>query len=206
MKAASLFLGFTALVLVGTFALLWQIFVPGSTSADRKAAARPSAAAALRKSEPEPNGVRSVYPGMGSAAPVGPMQVADERALRSALLAEPSPVQATPESNAPSTSAPSVSSLSTSSPSTTLQSTPPQSQSANAAPAPAEDLAEARADTNGSVDLNTATLEQLNGLGAGMIGRTIIANRPYTAPEDLVARRVLTRRDYETIRSRIAAR
>ncbi len=193
MKAASLFLGFTALVLVGTFALLWQIFVPGSTPAERSVAARPSAAAALRKSEPEPNGVRSVYPGLGNAAPVRPMQVADERALRTALLAEPAPAQANaepPAAESPAASAPVA---------------PVPAAPASAAPAP-QSAVEPLAETEGSVDLNTATLEQLNALGAGMIGRRIIASRPYTAPEDLVARRVLTRRDYETIRPRVAAR
>lgn len=57
-----------------------------------------------------------------------------------------------------------------------------------------------------SVDLNTASLEQLNALGAGMVGKTIIANRPYTAPDDLLAKRVLNRRDFETIKPRVTAR
>lgn len=204
MKAASLFLGFTALVLVGTFAVLWQIFVPGSGPVERRTAARPapSASASLRTAEPETNAVRSVYPGLGSAAPVRPMQVADERALRSALLAEPPPAQAAPEPPAQGN----MSTQSTPIQSAPIQGAPAEVASADVAPAPREDLAESHTATDGNVDLNTATLEQLNGLGAGMIGRTIIANRPYTAPEDLVARRVLTRRDYEMIRPRVAAR
>lgn len=58
----------------------------------------------------------------------------------------------------------------------------------------------------GSVDLNTASVEQLNALGAGMIGRRIIEFRPYAAPEDLVTRRVLKRADYETIKAAVTAR
>lgn len=58
----------------------------------------------------------------------------------------------------------------------------------------------------GTVDLNSASVEQLNGLGAGMIGKRIIEFRPYTAPEDLLTRRVLKRADYDTIRNAITVR
>lgn len=58
----------------------------------------------------------------------------------------------------------------------------------------------------GSVDLNTASVEQLNALGAGMIGRRIIEFRPYAAPDDLVTRRVLKRGDYDTIKNAITVR
>lgn len=59
---------------------------------------------------------------------------------------------------------------------------------------------------NGNVDLNTATVEQLNALGAGMIGKRIIEFRPYASPEDLISRRVLKRTDYDAIRGSIAVR
>ena len=58
----------------------------------------------------------------------------------------------------------------------------------------------------GSVDLNTASVEQLNGLGAGMIGKRIIEFRPYTSPDELLTRRVLKRADYDTIRNAITVR
>lgn len=58
----------------------------------------------------------------------------------------------------------------------------------------------------GSVDLNTASVEQLNALGAGMIGRRIVEFRPYTSPDELLTRRVLKRADYDTIRNAITAR
>jgi hypothetical protein len=60
--------------------------------------------------------------------------------------------------------------------------------------------------TRGSVDLNSASIEQLNALGAGMIGKRIIEFRPYVSVEDLVTRRVLKRADYETIRAAVTAR
>ncbi len=57
------------------------------------------------------------------------------------------------------------------------------------------------------VDLNTATLEELNKLnGAGLIGRAIMRGRPYTTPEDLLKKRVINRATYERIKDQIAAR
>jgi DNA uptake protein ComE-like DNA-binding protein len=55
----------------------------------------------------------------------------------------------------------------------------------------------------GSVDLNTGSVEDLNRLGAGMIGRRIVGGRPYASPEDLVNRRVLTRKDFDRIKAQI---
>ena len=59
---------------------------------------------------------------------------------------------------------------------------------------------------NSNVDLNTATVEQLNGLGAGMIGKRIIEFRPYASTEDLISRRVLKRADYDAIKGSITVR
>nr|WP_076729477.1 helix-hairpin-helix domain-containing protein [Methylobacterium radiotolerans] len=58
----------------------------------------------------------------------------------------------------------------------------------------------------GSVDLNTATVEQLNALGAGMTGKRIIEFRPYVSPDELMTRRVLKRADYDTIKNSITVR
>ena len=59
---------------------------------------------------------------------------------------------------------------------------------------------------SGAVNLNTASLDELNSLGAGMIGRTIIYGRPYASPDDLVERRLLTYRDFARIRDRVTVR
>lgn len=51
------------------------------------------------------------------------------------------------------------------------------------------------------LDLNHATkpqLESLKGINAAKADQ-IIANRPYSKPEELVSRGVLSRRDYDTI-------
>ena len=58
----------------------------------------------------------------------------------------------------------------------------------------------------GVVDLNRASLEELNSLGAGLIGRRIIYRRPFASPEDLLGRRVLNSRDYARIRDRVTVR
>lgn len=60
--------------------------------------------------------------------------------------------------------------------------------------------------TAGSTDLNTASVEQLNGLGAGMIGKRIVDFRPYTSVDDLLTRRVLKRSDYQAIRAAVTVR
>ncbi|AWN36259.1 ComEA family DNA-binding protein [Methylobacterium radiodurans] len=54
------------------------------------------------------------------------------------------------------------------------------------------------------VDLNTATLTQLNGLrGGGNIGRAIIQKRPYGSVDQLLAKRVLSRATYERIKDQV---
>jgi DNA uptake protein ComE-like DNA-binding protein len=59
----------------------------------------------------------------------------------------------------------------------------------------------------GLVNLNTATLEQLNALqGGGLIGRAIIRRRPYTSVEDLLVKQVLSRSTYKRIAHQITVR
>ncbi|MET7245843.1 helix-hairpin-helix domain-containing protein, partial [Methylobacterium sp. EM32] len=59
----------------------------------------------------------------------------------------------------------------------------------------------------GAIDLNTASLAELNALrGGGMIGRAIIAKRPYSAPGDLLSKRVLSRATYEKIKDQVTVR
>jgi DNA uptake protein ComE-like DNA-binding protein len=53
------------------------------------------------------------------------------------------------------------------------------------------------------VDLNTAPAGTLDSLGIGLIGRRVVENRPYAGPQDLLTKRVLTRKDFEQIRSKV---
>ena len=62
---------------------------------------------------------------------------------------------------------------------------------------------EPSATADGKVDLNTASVEQLNGLGAAMIGKRVIDFRPYTSPDELLVRRVVKRDNYRLIKAAI---
>lgn len=189
MKASTLFLGFTLVVLAAALAGLWQSFArrsgppASSTPPVAEAPARREPRALPVPSEPEEPGVRSVYPGARPSAARAPQPEAPPAATPT--RAAPVPTQDSAPPAAPERSA-------------ALQ--PPGLDTPDP-PAPAEAPA-----VGEGVDLNTAPLEALNALGAGMIGKTIIANRPYAAPEDLVTRRVLKRQDFETIRPRVVVR
>ena len=57
------------------------------------------------------------------------------------------------------------------------------------------------------IDLNTASLAELNGLkGGGAIGRTIIQHRPYASVDQLLSKRVLNRATYQRIKDQVTAR
>ncbi|MEH3116578.1 MAG: helix-hairpin-helix domain-containing protein [Methylorubrum populi] len=54
------------------------------------------------------------------------------------------------------------------------------------------------------IDLNTASLAELNGLkGGGAIGRTIVQHRPYASVEQLLSKRVLNRATYQRIKDQV---
>jgi len=56
----------------------------------------------------------------------------------------------------------------------------------------------------GRIDLNTASLEALNGIpGAGRVGRAIVKGRPYASTEDLVRKRILNRSSFERIKDQV---
>jgi DNA uptake protein ComE-like DNA-binding protein len=84
---------------------------------------------------------------------------------------------------------------------------PPPVFSPPAATLPPEPPAEAPRAPAGAVDLNTASLAELNGLrGGGLIGKAIIAGRPYAAPQDLLSKRVLSRAVFERIKDQVTVR
>lgn len=65
----------------------------------------------------------------------------------------------------------------------------------------------ARSSSNGTrFDLNAASAEELNQLGGGMIGKAIVRGRPYTSPEDLVRKGVLTRSAFAKVKGQVTAR
>jgi DNA uptake protein ComE-like DNA-binding protein len=54
------------------------------------------------------------------------------------------------------------------------------------------------------VDINTASVEELNRLG-GRFARAIVAGRPYATIDDLVSKRVITRAAFSQIKDQITA-
>lgn len=56
----------------------------------------------------------------------------------------------------------------------------------------------------GLVDINTASVDELNRLG-GRFGRAIVAGRPYSSIDELVTKRVLTRSTFNQIKDQITA-
>ena len=78
-------------------------------------------------------------------------------------------------------------------------------QQAPARPAPPSGDREALTGSD-LVDLNTASAGTLDSLGIGLVGRRLVENRPYTRPEDILTKRVLTRKDFDLIRSKVTTR
>jgi DNA uptake protein ComE-like DNA-binding protein len=57
----------------------------------------------------------------------------------------------------------------------------------------------------GRFDLNTASIDELNRLGGGMIGKAIVRGRPYASPEELLRKRVVSRAKFDRIAARVRA-
>ncbi|GJD52592.1 hypothetical protein OPKNFCMD_5358 [Methylobacterium crusticola] len=168
-------------VLAAGLAALWQVLMPrpsGPHLSEPPKRAKPEAPAPAPADDAAP--VRSVYPG-GRPPDAPPPRPPSAPA---APLPSPAPTPA---------------------PQAALPAEPP----VFAPPAPGEPSADPaeRVPPGGVVDLNTASLGELNGLrGGGMIGRAIIAGRPYNAPGDLLSKRILSRGTYERIKDQVTVR
>ena len=83
-----------------------------------------------------------------------------------------------------------------------MQASLPQPDQSAPDPA-AADAASEKADGH-AININTASVEQLNHIpGAGRIGKTIARHRPYASVQDLVDHRVLRASEFARIRSKI---
>lgn len=171
-------------VIAVLFAALWIGYGPRPQGGpDKRAAgAIPLSQQARTPVDAKGQAIRTIAPGSAS----GPGMGAAAPPVSSPPAAAPASRSADPGSPAPASDGTSTTDL-----------------RPEIAPGSAQDPAVA---PGGSVDLNTASVEQLNGLGAGMVGKRIIEFRPYTSPEDLLTRRVLKRADYDTIKNAITVR
>ncbi len=136
---------------------------------------------------------RTVYPspyGTGSSMPAQIVPSVAPPVVATVISARPaSPVveSVTPERNpAHASSAPPVS---------------PQPAASSAQPTPTDSVTTGAPDPS-RVDINAASVEELNRLG-GRFGRAIIAGRPYTTTDELVSKRVLTRSTFNQIKEQI---
>ena len=199
-------------VLAAGLAGLWQVLMPRATGPhlseppkvdaakgdaakgdpSRRVESGRSAAAPATGETADP--VRSVYPGPRPAEPSPQRQPPAAEAMPApAPVPAPAPPVSTPAVPAPSAA-----------PATMPASTPPPvfsppSVATVEEPAPAPAAA-------GTVDLNTASVAELNGLGGGMIGKAIVARRPYASPGELLSKRVLSRATYERIKGQVTVR
>ncbi|SFL46023.1 ComEA family DNA-binding protein [Methylorubrum salsuginis] len=123
---------------------------------------------------------------------------------------EPVPPEPAPTAEAPPTPQPSLPRREPSPPpaSVTAPAPSPAPVPATAAPDPTEAAAESAPPAAVAlVDLNTASLAELNALkGGGAIGRTIIGHRPYASVDQLLSKRVLNRATYQRIKDQVTVR
>ncbi len=192
-------------VLAAGLAGLWQFFVPRAAgphlSEPPKVSDAPKRAEAGKSAPPAPaptseagDPVRSVYPGPRPADPPAqrpPVVAAAPPAATPAPAPAPIPAPIPAPSPTPAPSPPPV--FTPAAPSAPL---PQVDTTETAEPPPA----------TGAVDLNTASVAELNRLGGGMIGKAIIAKRPYASPSELLSKRVLSRATYEKIKDQVTVR
>jgi hypothetical protein len=152
---------------------------PVRTAAAPEAPAPASPATAPRVVYSGPLVTSSAAPGATAGQPSGPAPAAPVRSLAAA------PAQIPAQTAAPA---------------------PVAEPAPRAAPdAPPQRMAAAPS-AAGRVDLNGASVEELNAIpGAGLIGRAIVRGRPYASPEDLVTKRILNRASYERIKDHVTA-
>ncbi|MGX7707421.1 helix-hairpin-helix domain-containing protein [Methylobacterium sp. Gmos1] len=181
-------------VLAAGLAGLWQFLMP--RAAGPHVSEPQKRAEAGRSTAPAPtsgDAVRSVYPG-------GP-RPADPPAPRPAPTAEAPPAA----SPAPASPVPMPAPVPAPPPAPAPSPPPVFTPAAPSAPLPPAETT-ADAPSGGTVDLNTASVAELNGLGGGMIGKAIIAKRPYASPGELLSKRVLSRATYDKIKGQVTVR
>lgn len=142
--------------------------------------------------------VTPVRPPGAASAPPAPAPV------RVVKPAEPSPEPPRPVAEAPPPARPA-------SPPDDPAPSPAPAPAARTAPPESDPVAEAEENAPPAavflIDLNTASVADLNGLkGGGAIGRTIVQHRPYASVDQLLSKRVLNRATYQRIKDQVSVR
>ena len=192
----------------------WGAFAYASWSAARTERAlqslntdRNGVAPVRKQQRPETAATRTVYPAPYGTSPPTPAQVAPSVAPQTAALTssgQPS-LLVTEQAGAEQQAAPR-------SPSTLPASPQPSSVQPITTELVTRDVPDTRrmastaaeASDPKLVDINTASVDELNSLG-GRFGRAIAAGRPYTTIDELVSKRVLTRSTFSQIKDQITA-
>src|SRR3954447_2095047 len=155
---------------------------------------------------PEAAAARTVYPApYGTSVPT-PAQVAPSAPTQAALKSsgQPSPPPTEPAAErqpAPRTSSAIPASPLPSSSSVQPLTTEPVTRDAHETRRMGSPTLEAS--VTKLVDINTASVDELNSLGGGRFGRAVVAGRPYSSIDELVSKRVLNRAAFGQIKDQI---
>lgn len=194
----------------------------GSTSVAAASLAEPQASAAATPAAPnaapapatalapsaDSNPVRVVYPGPLGDMPIQPRKITASVATSPtdapAQAPVPQPVVPAPSASAvpQATAAPAVATAEPT-PLDAVKPAPTPTVEASAEPDTAPPASAAA--TGHGVNLNNATVAQLNSMGAGHIGQAIVQHRPYHSVEDLMKKRVIRRSIFDQIKNQVAA-
>jgi hypothetical protein len=196
-----------SVLVAGWFALPSSPLNQSAQAAKSTAAAQPAAAGTQPAPVPPPVQVR-----VADAQPAElPSIPAPSAAAQPALEAEPAGAPAHTGSNPVSPPVPPaavVAEVAPPAPPPTAVAPPAPSRTAVAAvPAAPEPAAAGARQAGDLVNLNSASVEELNALrGGGRIGKAIVRGRPYASVEELVTKRVLSRSVYNRVKDQVAAR
>ncbi|MGI3899442.1 MAG: helix-hairpin-helix domain-containing protein [Janthinobacterium lividum] len=170
------------------------------------AATDPAAPAAATSTQPaDAAPVRVVYPGPLGDTPIQPRKITASLPLDAPAQAPaPTPVapvaSAVPIAQQPTTSLAPVAAIPDPTPIDAAKPADPTVASAE----PEASATPATASAHG-VNLNNASVAQLNSMGAGHIGQAIVQHRPYHSVDDLMKKRVIRRSIFDQIKNQVAA-
>ncbi len=213
----SIYLVLVVIPIIGAMIVAWQL--SSRLFAESRGAERPvTVAKALptplpppvqqKQAKQEQAPAPAIPSGTGSLASTGSLAVSPPEAAR------PSEPASTPTTFTPTTEGAASTNRSAAPVPNLFEPDPADASSPGpvASVAPAETQATPESPTAGPssgkalVDLNSASVEDLNRLGAGRIGRAVVRGRPYASADDLVRKRVLSRSAFARIKDQVGVK